>query len=134
MDSTAPRRRVVIVDDNRGFRFAAEVFLRSLQGVDVAGTAADGEQGIDLIERLKPDAAIIDIGMPGLNGFEVAARLRDKPGRPGIVLVSMNVDQTTRTEAYRLGADAVVSKVDFVDQLPRMLEAIFLGRADCGQA
>ena len=125
--------RVVIVDDNRGFRFAAEVFLRTLDSVEIAGTAPDGLQGLELIDRLKPDAAIVDISMPGLNGFELAARLQEQPLAPGIILVSMNVDQTTRSEALRLGVDGVVSKADFVDQMPAMLDAIFVKRTLRGE-
>ena len=132
MDSIPAKRRVVIVDDNRGFRFAAEVFLRTLDSVEIAGTATDGLQGLELIDRLKPDAAIVDISMPGLNGFELAARVQVLPEPPGIILVSMNVDQTTRSEALRLGIDGVVSKVDFVEQVPDMLEAVFVGRAGRG--
>jgi DNA-binding NarL/FixJ family response regulator len=132
MESTLAKRRVVIVDDNRGFRFAAEVFLRTLERVEIAGTAPDGLQGLELIDRLKPDAAIVDISMPGLNGFELAARLQERPESPGIILVSMNVDQTTRTEAHRLGVGGVVSKTDFVDQMPDLLEAIFVARAARG--
>jgi DNA-binding NarL/FixJ family response regulator len=132
MDSIPAKRRVVIVDDNRGFRFAAEVFLRTLDSVEIAGTATDGLQGLELIDRLKPDAAIVDISMPGLNGFELAVRVQELPEPPGIILVSMNVDQTTRSEALRLGIDGVVSKVDFVEQVPDMLEAVFFGRAGRG--
>jgi DNA-binding NarL/FixJ family response regulator len=132
MDSIPAKRRVVIVDDNRGFRFAAEVFLRTLDSVEIAGTATDGLQGLELIDRLKPDAAIVDISMPGLNGFELAVRVQELPEPPGIILVSMNVDQTTRSEALRLGIDGVVSKVDFVEQVPDMLEAVFVGRAGRG--
>jgi DNA-binding NarL/FixJ family response regulator len=126
MNHTASKRRVVIVDDNRGFRAAAEVFLRTLDGVEVVGFAADGLQGLELIDRVGPDAAIVDISMPGLNGFELAAQLRKPPAGPGVILVSMNVDQATRSEAHRLGVDGVVAKADLVEQLPRLLEAIFL--------
>lgn len=132
MNNSGPKRRVVIVDDNRGFRVAAEIFLATLAGVEIAGTASDGMQGLDLIDRLKPDAAIVDISMPGLNGFELAARLKERPASPGIILVSMNVDQTTRSEARRLGIEGVVSKVDFVDQIPQMLEGIVAGGGSRG--
>ncbi len=128
MDNSIPKRRVVIIDDNRGFRLAAEAFLRTLGGVEVAGTAPDGEQGLELISRLQPDAAILDVNMPGMNGFEVAAELRKRAQAPGIILISLNVDQATRTEAHRLGVDAVLPKADFVCDLPVMLEGIFVKR------
>lgn len=134
MNSSDPRCRVVVIDDNRGFRIAAEAFLRTLNGVEFAGTAPDGEQGIELVARLRPDAAILDISMPGMNGFEVATRLRAQTDAPGIILVSMNVDQATRTEAHQLGVDGVVAKADLVEQLPRLLEAISLKNDRRGNA
>jgi DNA-binding NarL/FixJ family response regulator len=130
MNQSNSGRRVVIVDDNRGFRAAAEVFLRTLDGVEVVGSAVDGLQGLELVDQVKPDAAIVDISMPGLNGFELAARLRDRPQAPAIILVSMNIDQATRSAAHGLGIDAVLPKADFVEFLPGMLESIFLKRGD----
>lgn len=117
-----------MVDDNRGFRIAAEAFLRTLDEVEFAGAANDGIEGLNLISRLRPDAAIIDISMPGLNGFELAARLRGEAQAPGIVLVSMHVDEMVRGEARRLGIDAVLPKEDFVELLPAVLESILLNR------
>lgn len=134
MDQPTPSRpRVVVVDDNHGFRMAAEAFLHSLAGVEFAGAANDGIAGLDLISRLKPDAAIIDISMPGLNGFELAARLRSEPQTPGIVLVSMQVDEMVRDQARRLGIDAVLPKEDFVGLLPGILEAILVKRRSSQQ-
>jgi hypothetical protein len=63
-----------------------------------------------------------------LNGFELAARLRGKAQSPGIVLVSLHIDQVARFEAPRLGVDAVLPKEDFVGLLPAVLEAILLKR------
>ena len=129
MDQNAPNRRVVVVDDNLGFRLAAEMFLRTLPGVEFAGAARDGNQGLDLIFELKPAAAIIDVSMPGMNGLELVTQLRKLPDAPGIVLVSMHIDQAMRDEAQRLGVDAVVPKADFVFDLPAALEAIVQRRS-----
>ena len=128
-----PRRRVVIVDDNRGFRLAAEAFVRALPGVEVAGVADSGARGLEVVEREAPDAVIVDIAMPDISGLEVASQLRRRPARPGIILVSLHLDGATRSEGYRSGADAVVAKADLVDELPQVLEAVFLDRADRGQ-
>lgn len=124
MNQSTATCRVVVVDDNRGFRLAAEMFLRSLASVEFVGAARNGVEGLDLISELKPTAAIIDISMPGMSGFELAAKLRKRPDAPGIILVSMHVDEATRLEAQRLGVDAVVPKVDFVFDLPAALQAV----------
>ncbi|MND03571.1 hypothetical protein D3C83_234590 [compost metagenome] len=63
-----------------------------------------------------------------MNGFEVAARLRQLPQPMAVILVSMDVDQATRREAGRLGIDAVIPKMDIVDELPGALAAVTLVR------
>jgi DNA-binding NarL/FixJ family response regulator len=124
MDKRVPKPRVVVIDDNQGFRAAAEAFLRTLECVEFAGAANDGIAGLELITRQRPDAAIIDLSMPGMNGLALAERLRGGPDAPGIVLVSMQVDPAVRDEAKRIGIDAVLPKEDFVGRLPAVLQAI----------
>jgi DNA-binding NarL/FixJ family response regulator len=128
MEQPSRNRRVVLIDDSPDFRRAAAAFLGTLQGVELAGMAADGPQGLELASRLRPDAAIVDITMPGMNGFEVAARLQQLPQAMAVILVSMEVDQATRREAGRLGIDAVIPKMDIVDELPEALAAVTLVR------
>jgi DNA-binding NarL/FixJ family response regulator len=125
---------VVLVDDSSGFRRAAESFLHTLTDVELAGSAADGAQGLALVSRLRPDTAIIDITMPDMSGFEVAARLREAAHSPAIILVSLNVDASTRCEAARLGVDAVLPKSDFVQKLPEVLGALLRKRGARGQS
>lgn len=127
------RQRVILVDDSPSFRQAAESFLRTLEDVELVGTAADGTQGLALAARLSPDTAIIDIAMPDMSGFEVAAKLREGSGLPSIILVSLNVDHDTRSEALRLGVDAVLPKNRFVDDLPELLATLpWPGRREAG--
>jgi len=84
---TTVRRRVAVVEDQPDAREALESVLR-LGGHDVQ-TAPDGEAGLDLILRTHPDVALIDIGLPGLSGYEVARRLRDAEGEAGPYLVAV---------------------------------------------
>jgi DNA-binding NarL/FixJ family response regulator len=124
MSPASAQRRLVLVDDNQGFRLAAERFLLTLSGVSLAGTAADGDEGLRLIERERPDAVIMDVSMPVMNGFELAARLRESPAGPRIIMISLNMDEAVRREALRLGADAVLAKADFVGELPGVLARV----------
>jgi signal transduction histidine kinase len=72
-------RHVLIVDDDSQVRLAAEILLRSA-GYQVT-LAGSGAQGIECALRLRPDIALVDLGMPGLNGLEVASRIRSELGR-----------------------------------------------------
>jgi two-component system response regulator EvgA len=75
---------VLIVDDHPSFRSVARMLLET-EGYDVVGEAPDGEAALELAGELKPDVVLLDLGLPGIDGFEVARRMA--PG-PAIVLVS----------------------------------------------
>jgi PAS domain S-box-containing protein len=79
------RRRILIVDDNQDAREALSRLLE-IAGHEVS-QAGDGPSGLELAARAQPDVAIIDIGLPGMNGFEVARRL--KAGAPGVRLIAL---------------------------------------------
>jgi DNA-binding NarL/FixJ family response regulator len=98
------RPSVLIVDDHAGFRASARALLE-LQGFEVVGEAHDGEAALDAAARLLPDVVLLDVQLPGMDGFEVAERLAVTAGAPRVVLIS-----SRRRAAYerRLPAAAVV--------------------------
>lgn len=78
---------VLIVDDHDGFRGAARELLE-VDGFVVVGEAADGPQALLEVERLVPDVVLLDIQIPGLDGFAVAELLAERLPPPAVVLVS----------------------------------------------
>ena len=78
---------VLIVDDHAGFRALARGLLEA-EGYDVVGEAGDGEAGISEAERLRPAVVVLDVQLPGLDGFGVAERLARLADPPAVVLVS----------------------------------------------
>jgi DNA-binding NarL/FixJ family response regulator len=80
-------RRILIVDDHAAFRTAARRLLEA-DSYDVVGEAPDGESALAATRSLAPDVVLLDVQMPGIDGFEVAARLRAAGGAPAIVMVS----------------------------------------------
>jgi CheY-like chemotaxis protein len=78
---------VFIVDDHASFRASAGALLAA-DGYDVVGEATDGESAVEEIERLRPDLVLLDIQLPGIDGFEVAGRVAANGHRPEIVLTS----------------------------------------------
>lgn len=80
-------RSVLIVDDHAGFRRAARALLEAA-GFDVVGEAADAESALAEVARLRPGLVLLDIQLPDLDGFEVAARLAGWADPPAVVLTS----------------------------------------------
>jgi len=79
--------RVLIVDDHAAFRsFAHRVLVAD--GLVVVGEAADGAAAIAAVPRLRPDVVLLDVGLPDMDGFAVAAALGAQDEAPAVVLVS----------------------------------------------
>jgi CheY-like chemotaxis protein len=79
--------RVLVVDDHPSFRRLAARLL-AVGGYEVVGLATDGAEALDEIVRLRPDVVLLDVLLPGIDGFEVADRISHSHFRPVIVLVS----------------------------------------------
>jgi DNA-binding NarL/FixJ family response regulator len=80
-------RTVLIVDDHEAFRQSASALLEA-EGFHVIGQAADGPEAVAQTERLRPDVVLLDIQLPGADGFTVAERLAALPAAPRVVLIS----------------------------------------------
>jgi DNA-binding NarL/FixJ family response regulator len=78
---------VLIVDDHPSFRAGARRMLEA-SGYTVVGEAADGEAALDAVRALAPDLVLLDVQLPGIDGFEVAARLKAAGAAAAIVLTS----------------------------------------------
>jgi len=81
------RGRVLIVDDHAAFRESASALLEA-EGFGVVGEAADGESAVAEVARLRPDIVLLDIQLPGLDGFDVAERLAEAADAPAVILIS----------------------------------------------
>ena len=78
---------ILIVDDNAGFRLSLRAILEA-EGFVVVGEAGDGSSGIRDARRLDPDVVLLDIGLPDIDGFEVARQLAETVPPPRVVLTS----------------------------------------------
>ena len=102
---------LMIVDDHRSFRDAARRVLESA-GFEVVGEASDGESALEAIPRLRPDVVLLDIQMPGIDGFEVAARLGEIDDPPVIVLTSSRDAAHYGPLVEQSGARGFIDKAD----------------------
>lgn len=86
---------VLIVDDHEPFRERARALLEA-EGFEVVGEAADGESALEASHRLRPAVVLLDVQLPGLDGFAVAERLAAEADAPAVVLIS-----SRGADAYR---------------------------------
>ena len=103
-------RRVIVVDDNADSADSLALLLR-LDGHNVE-TANDGEEALEVAERFQPDAMLLDLGMPHLNGFEVCKRVRERPwGRSILMIAQTGWGQAQdRARTVEAGFDAHLTK------------------------
>jgi DNA-binding NarL/FixJ family response regulator len=102
--------RVLIADDHRLFAQALEAILATDERIEVAGQARDGAEAVDLARRLEPDVILMDIAMPGMDGFEATRTIRhDRPGACVLMLTGSN-SRSDVDRARQAGAAGYVTK------------------------
>ena len=104
-------RTVLIVDDHPGFRVSARRMLEA-DGYRVVGEAQDGRSGIAAARTLRPDIVLLDVLLPDLDGFEVAAALTGSDDAPIVVLTSSRDLSDFDRLVARSGARGFVAKAD----------------------
>ena len=108
MDTIVSQKRILLADDHPGALAQAAGRLR--EEYEVAGTVTNGLDLLDAALRLDPDVIVLDISMPGLNGFEAAQRLKQAGCRSKLVFLTVWEDIDFAREAMSVGADAYVVK------------------------
>src|SRR5439155_9381226 len=118
------RIRVLIVDDDLSYLESLHDLIDRQPELAVVGEATDGLEAIELAEHLDPDAVVIDLHMPLLDGVTAAARLRRD--HPNVCLIALTGDKAPalRRAARDAGADEVLLKTELVDGLVERLATL----------
>jgi DNA-binding NarL/FixJ family response regulator len=119
--------RVLLADDHTLVLAGIRGLLTRLAGVEVVGEAADGHDTLRLAETLRPDIVLLDIGMPGLNGLEVAQRLNKFDPAIRVIILSMHVTEEYVLRALRAGAAGYLLKDSAVAELEVAIRAVARG-------
>lgn len=113
--------RVLVVDDDDMFRMATRLIVERSDGLSVVGEAGDGQQALDLAKECMPHAVLLDLLMPGMDGFETLPRLRSLlPDIMIVVLTALDEQEATRDTAL-VGADAFLEKRHIGERLIPLL-------------
>jgi DNA-binding NarL/FixJ family response regulator len=118
--------RILLADDHRLVREGLRALLTQ-EGFKVVSEAEDGRSAVNAALELSPDVAILDISMPGLNGFEAARQISSR--RPGvkIIFLSMHADRRFVPEAFKSGASGYILKDCAVEDLVRAVRTVVEG-------
>jgi DNA-binding NarL/FixJ family response regulator len=119
--------RVLLADDHTLVRAGIRALLAAIQGVEIVGEAGDGQQALTLILETRPDVALVDISMPGLNGLDLAARVSREMPQTRVAILSMHGTPSHVAQALRAGVKGYVLKDAAADELPLLLRAVMRG-------
>ncbi|MEU3896775.1 response regulator transcription factor [Streptomyces sp. NPDC045251] len=119
--------KVLIVDDHQVVRRGLRTFLEVQDDIEVVGEAADGAQGVDRAEELKPDVILMDVKMPGMDGVDALRRLRELDNHARVLIVTSFTEQRTVVPALRAGAAGYVYKDVDPDALAGAIRSVHAG-------
>ncbi len=126
---TGGKIRVLAADDQRVVREGLAMLLGLLPDVEVAGTAADGEEVLALAAELKPDVILMDLRMPRMDGVEATRRLRERDPAVKVVVLTTYADDRSVIDALRAGALGYLTKDAGAAEIQQALHRVADGQA-----
>jgi DNA-binding NarL/FixJ family response regulator len=124
-----PAIRVLVADDQRVVREGLATLLGLLAGVEVVGTAADGDEALALAIQLRPDVVLMDLRMPHCDGVEATRRLRDHDAGINVLVLTTYADDRSVIDALRAGARGYLTKDASAGQIRDALQRVTRGQA-----
>jgi DNA-binding NarL/FixJ family response regulator len=101
---------VMVVDDEPDIRFMLRMYIGRLPGFEITREAANGEQAVEMVQARCPEAVVLDIGMPVMDGIEATYHIRNACPRTKIIVFSAYPAEKLKQEALARGADLCLSK------------------------
>ncbi|MEU0744543.1 response regulator transcription factor [Streptomyces sp. NPDC006134] len=119
--------KVLLVDDHQVVRRGLRTFLEVQDDIEVVGEAADGAEGVDRAEELKPDVILMDVKMPAMDGVAALRRLRELENPARVLVITSFTEQRTVVPALRAGAAGYVYKDVDPDALAGAIRSVHAG-------
>lgn len=121
------RLRILVADDHELVRHGITSLLSGRHGWKICGTASNGEQAVELAAQLKPDIAILDISMPGMDGLAATRLIRQRSPNTRIMLLTLHDSPEILQSLLRAGAQGYVLKSDAAHVLIEAVEMLCAG-------
>lgn len=126
---TKKKSRVLVADDHNIFREGLVARIHSQEFFEVVAEAGNGVEALDLIKKLNPDIAVLDISMPGMNGLEVAKKSMEKGAATNFIVLTMYKEEQFFNKAMDIGIKGYLLKENTFEDLLACLKAVSKGRA-----
>ncbi|BAZ14800.1 LuxR family two component transcriptional regulator [Calothrix sp. NIES-4071] len=125
---------IVLIEDHDLTRMGLKAALQSNSALQVIGEAGNATKGLKLLETAKPDVAVVDIGLPDMDGIELTRRFRSFQNETGdtatkILVLTMNHSEDTVLAAFAAGADSYYMKDTSIDKLTEAIQATYSGNS-----
>jgi DNA-binding NarL/FixJ family response regulator len=123
--------RVLIADDHQLVRQGVTALLMTAKDIQIIGEARDGQEAIDLTERLQPDVVLMDIEMPYMDGLRATQQITAKGLSARVLILSMRMDEKDVQEAARRGAQGYLIKNSSREELIGAIRSVYEGKPAC---
>lgn len=123
---------VAVADDHPVYRRGLELMLREADGIELVGTAEDGRQAVTLVAERRPDVVLMDLAMPGLDGFSATRQIAALPSPPPVVALTMADDDRSLARAIQAGAVGYIVKGADLDEIIDAIHGAARGEAVFG--
>src|SRR5688572_20413621 len=120
--------RLVLADDHATIRDALKLLLSGQPDLQVVGEAVDGQQAIDAAVALKPDVLLMDVSMPGLNGLQATAAVRQRAPGVKVLTLTRHAEESYLGELLRAGAAGYALKQSSSAELINAIRTVASGR------
>lgn len=124
--------KVILADDHAIVRQGLKALLESRAQVQVVGEAEDGQEAVQLAEKLSPDIIIMDISMPKINGLEATKQILEKCPQVKVLILSMHQEEAYIKEAFEAGALGYILKDAIYEEIQLALASLKQGRTFLG--
>jgi two-component system, NarL family, response regulator NreC len=121
--------RILLADDHTLIRHGLRLLVEQQPDLVVAAEAEDGRQAVAQAAAAKPDVAVLDIGMPNLNGIEAAKQITEGASGTAVVILSMHADESYILRALKAGARGYLLKDSAESDLVRAIRAVAEGKS-----
>jgi DNA-binding NarL/FixJ family response regulator len=121
--------KVLLVDDHAILREGVHALLAREPDIAVVGEAADGQEAVEQVPRLRPDVVIMDIVMPRMNGLEATRLIKERHPEVRVLILSMYDDHEYVVQIIQAGASGYVLKRVVTEDLVRAIHAVYTGES-----